>query len=215
MGWLWGAARRTGSRDGLRESWSQTLMNGIGRRSLGYCVGVLGLVALGWILTGQAAKPGQQGQPMDWTHRHVVFSQPSNDAQAARVMYDPRYWQQFNREHFVRTLNPGQVDLNYGMFANAARSRGDWSQNLGNKNANGGAGIYPAKYSFSATTANCGNAARPDTVVFSTGLAGSGSQANIVAFDNLYSGCGGSVPQVYWAYNTGPGNGWKILTSPI
>ena len=192
-----------------------TIMNGIGRQSLGYCAGVLGLVALGWILTGQAARPSHQGQPMDWTHRHVIFSQPSTDAQAAAVMHDPRYWQQFNRQHFVRTLNVGQADLNSGLFANAPGSQGAWSENLGS-GANAGAGVYPAKYSFSVTTANCGGtAARPDTVVFSTGLAGKATQANIVAFDNLYAGCGGTVPQVYWAYNTGIGTGWQILTSPI
>ena len=125
-------------------------------------------------------------------------------------MHNPRYWQQFNREHFVRTLNVGPVELNSGMFATVAGSRGDWSQNLGS-GANAGAGVFPAKYSFSVTTANCGNATRPDTVVFSTGLAGSATQATIVAFDNLYSGCTGIVPQVYWAYNTGG----SILTSPI
>jgi hypothetical protein len=189
---------------------AKTTMNGTGRRWLGYCAGVLGLVAIGWILTGQAARPSQQGQPMDWSHRHVIFSQPSTDAQAAAVIHNPRYWQQFNREHFVRTLNVGQVELNSSVFATGAGSRGDWSQNLGS-GANAGIGVFPAKYSFSVTTANCGSATRPDTVVFSTGLAGSATQATIVAFDNLYSGCTGIVPQVYWAYNTGG----RILTSPI
>lgn len=33
----------------------------------------------------------------------------------------------------------------------------------------------------------------------------------MVAFDNLYSGCSGTVPSVYWAYNTGG----VILTSPV
>jgi hypothetical protein len=33
----------------------------------------------------------------------------------------------------------------------------------------------------------------------------------VVAFDNLYSGCGGTVPSVYWAYNTVG----VILTSPV
>jgi hypothetical protein len=150
--------------------------------------------------------------PMDWSHQHVIFSQPSTDAQAAAVMRDPRYWQQFNREHLVRTLNRDGIGLSMnGLFAGAPPSPRDWSQNLGSGANGGGAGVYPAKYSFSAAVANCGNASRPDTVVFSTGLAGSATQASIVAFDNLYSGCTGTVPQVYWAYNTGG----KILTSPI
>jgi len=71
-----------------------------------------------------------------------------------------------------------------------------------------GAGMYPAKYSFSTTsTPNCGGTATPDYVVYNTGIAGSGSQANVIAYDNIYTGCSGSgtVPSVYWAYNTGTG----------
>ena len=186
-------------------------MNGISGQTLGYCAGVLGLVALGWVLTGQAARPTHQGQPMDWSHRHVIFSQPSNDAQAAAVIDDPRYWQQFNRLHFVRTLNAGELGLNSpGLFAGTATSHGDWAQSLGT-GANAGAGVYPAKYSFQIDSASCGSAATPDYVVFSTGLFGSTSKASIVGFDNLYSGCGGIVPTVYWAFNTAG----QVLTSPI
>ena len=169
------------------------------------------MVAVGWILTGQAARPVQQGMPMDWSHQHVIFSQPSNDAQAAAVMHDPRYWQQFNRLHFVKTLNAGELGLSGpGLFAGTATSHGDWAQNLGS-GANAGAGVYPAKYSFQINSASCGSAATPDYVVFSTGLLGSTSQASIVGFDNLYSGCGGIVPTVYWAFNTAG----QVLTSPI
>lgn len=51
----------------------------------------------------------------------------------------------------------------------------------------------------------------PDQVIFSTGKFGGASQAGIVSFDNLYSGCSGNVPTVYWAVHTGG----RILTSPI
>jgi hypothetical protein len=147
---------------------------------------------------------------MDWSHRHVIFSQPSTDAQAAAVMHDPRYWQQWNRQHFVKTLNASGVGLsNQGLFAPASAPHRDWSQNLGS-GANAGAGVYPAKFAFRITTATCGNGAKPDYVVFSTGLLGTSSQASIVGFDNLYSGCGGTVPTVYWAFNTGG----QVLTSP-
>jgi hypothetical protein len=86
----------------------------------------------------------------------------------------------------------------------------DWSENLGN-NAAMGTSNFPAKYTFQITTANCASAATPDYVVFTTGLTGSSTQASIAAFDNLYSGCVGTVPQTYWAYNTGG----QILTSPV
>jgi hypothetical protein len=66
--------------------------------------------------------------------------------------------------------------------------------------------VYPAKYSFSDTTASCS-----DFVVYPTGTAGATGGASIVAFSNLYSGCSGAVPSDYWAYNTGG----MVTTSPV
>ncbi len=88
---------------------------------------------------------------------------------------------------------------------------GDWSESM-NSGASVGAGNYAAKYSFSLTTANCASATQPDFVVYGTGLAGSSTQASIVAYDNLYSGCAGTVPSTYWAYNTAAGT---VTTSPV
>src|SRR5947209_4045751 len=62
----------------------------------------------------------------------------------------------------------------------------DWAEDM-NSGASVGAGNYPAKFSFSLTTANCASAAQPDFVVYGTGLAGSPTQASIVAYDNLYA----------------------------
>ncbi len=67
--------------------------------------------------------------------------------------------------------------------------------------------MYPAKYSFSDTTASC-----TDFVVYPMGTAGAAAAASIVAFSNLYTGgCLGTVPSVYWAYNTGG----MVTTSPV
>ena len=138
------------------------MMRGIGARPLGYCVGLLTLAVMGWILAGQAASPARQGLPVDWSHRHVVFSEPSTDAQAAAVMQNPRYWQQWNREHLTRTLNTGDVALSSpGLWAAAGASHGDWSVSLGD-GADAGAGVYPAKYFFQITSANLSSAGRPD-----------------------------------------------------
>ena len=66
---------------------------------------------------------------------------------------------------------------------------------------------YPAKYSFGSTTAACN-----DYVVYPTGTAGATGAASIAAFTNLYTGgCSGTVPSVYWAYNTGG----MATTSPV
>lgn len=84
----------------------------------------------------------------------------------------------------------------------------DWSETLGSGGSLG-LGNYPAKFSFSSSTASCS-----DWVVYGTGLAGSATQATILAFTNLYaSTCSGSVPSVSWAFNTGTGS--TILTSPV
>ncbi|MHB8216526.1 MAG: hypothetical protein ACYDDS_10645 [Candidatus Sulfotelmatobacter sp.] len=187
-------------------------------RSLRLAAGLSGLMIMGWVLTGQATKPANQGIPLptDWSHRHLIFSRPGSAEQLARVSKDPRYQQQLHRLGQSRELPANVADLGALALSSAIREEknktggGFWAEDLGN-GASPGAGNYPAKFSFSSTTANCGGAAKPDYVVYSTGLLGSSGQASIVAFDNLYSGCSGTVPSVYWAYNTGG----AVLTSPL
>ena len=83
----------------------------------------------------------------------------------------------------------------------------------GGLSVSGPAGTFPAKYSISsASSVNCSGAAKPDYVVYPTSTAGSASSATIIAYDNLYASCTGTVPMVYWAYNTGTGS---VVTSPI
>jgi hypothetical protein len=88
-------------------------------------------------------------------------------------------------------------------------------------------GVFAAKYSFfTNTTANCSTVASPalpDFVVYPTFVSGSGGAqstagaagtANIIAFDDIYSGCAGYLgtgPPVYWSYNTSG----DVVTSPI
>ena len=79
-----------------------------------------------------------------------------------------------------------------------------------------GAGQYPAKYSFSDSSEGlCADQTTPDYVVYNTGVAGGSTQANIIAYDNIYSGCPTAsvpVPNVYWSYHTGPGS---VVTSSV
>ena len=184
-------------------------MNRTAARFLRLGVSLSGLMVLGWVLTGQAAKPARHGIPLptDWSHGHVIFSRPATAEQVALVSEDPRYWQQrHRREDLVTSVEaadqtPGMLD------AASSATNGAWSEDLGAAGVPG-AGNYPAKFSFSTTTANCST----DYVVYSTGLIGSGTQSSVVAFNNLYTtGCTGAVPAVYWAYNTGG----LILTSPV
>jgi hypothetical protein len=165
---------------------------------------VFGVLSLSAILQGQAAEP-PEGIPLttDFSHQHLIFSKPSTQEQDGRVQQDVRYWQQLYRRERPTSL-PGEDP---GPNART-RPHHDWSESMGS-GATVGAGNYPAKYSYSLTTANCSSATQPDFTVYNTGLTGSATQASIVAYDNLYSGCSGTVPTTYWAYNTGG----QIVTS--
>jgi hypothetical protein len=187
-----------------------------------------GAFAVAFLIWGQEPPSSQSriSLPHDWSHRHVVFSNPTTLDQTMRVQQDPRFWHQWLRRNVrqaVPTAEPVSEEFQqpdeplpwfdgdwFGWFRLRHKYRGpsprntlqrDWAISLG-PNATVGAGNYPAKFSFNINTANCGNAAQPDFVVFNTSFAGPANQASIVAYDNLYSGCGGTVPSTYWAYNT-------------
>jgi hypothetical protein len=178
------------------------------RHSPWLSVSVFGGIALSATLLGQISPDSGVRIPLptDWSHQHVIFSQPATPEIAARIEQDPRYWQQLYRREWPLMLSRSATA--WSLEAKAASTR-DWQESMGSGAASG-ATNYPAKFSFLGTTANCGNAAQPDFVTYNTGLTGLSTQASIVSYDNLYSGCTGTVPSVYWAYNTGG----QVLTSP-
>jgi hypothetical protein len=189
-------------------------MRGTAAHFFRFGAGLVCLAAVGWVLTGHAAKPALQVIPTDWTHRHIIYSQPATTAAAALLADETRYRQQEFRQSAIRTvLDESDISRHLPIQLPVASDGGvqkDWSQNLG-AGGSVGAGNFPAKVSFTSSTANCGNTANPDFVVFSTGLLGAVANASIVAYDNLYSGCSGTVPSVYWAYDTLG----QIVSSPI
>ena len=202
-----------------------------------FCVG--GLPSLGFsilaVLTLSSALLGQtsevlrhnienwalqgRGVPEDWSHHHLIFSNPGTEEDAIangthdrwlNLVNDPRYiLQQMKRSSGVKALR----DPETASFGQAAKSikkgkiKKDWNETLltgGQVQPN----MYPAKFSFDITTAICST----DFVAYPTGVAGKGAKASIVAYNDLYSGCPpATVPSVYWAYNTGG----TISTSPI
>ena len=151
----------------------------------------------------------------DWSHRHLVYSEPKSLMKRFELSKDPRYVQQRIRRHAERGHDRDEWRWRRAL-EHPDTLQGDWSVNMGS-GATVGAGNYPAKFSFDPTSANCETPAppvgqQPDFVVYNTSLAGSSSQATIAAFTNLYSSCTGS-PTVYWAYNTGTTG--AVVTSPI
>src|SRR5665213_1693757 len=133
----------------------------------------------------------------DWSHRHVMFSEPHSLMQRYQLSTDTRYWQQVKRKNAERR-GIGRDEWRWYHAPEDPHSlKGDWSMDMG-AGATAGPGNYPAKYTFSSTVANCAT----DFVVYNTGLGGSGSQASIVAFNNIYkTTCGATTPTTYWAYN--------------
>jgi len=113
----------------------------------------------------------------DWSDRHVVYSSPKSLLQSLNLARDPRYVRQWVRRYAERNN-----DWRWWRGHNTREDllHGDWSVYMGNVGTVG-AGNYPAKYSFNAGTASCGNAAQPDFVVYNTGLAG--SAAAVAAID--------------------------------
>jgi hypothetical protein len=163
-------------------------------------VSILGFLALSPALAGQASPNSERATPLatDWSHHHLIFSKQINGEQAKRVQQDRRYRQQEDRRSSVRlpkVESRSAVDSVSRLSTSAFQGRNqklkrDWSQDMGS-GASVGAGNYPAKFSFSITQASCADAVQPDFVVYGTGLSGSSGQANIVAYDNIYSGCSG------------------------
>ena len=61
--------------------------------------------AAGWVVSATNAE-GPSHIPMvhDWSHRHVMFSQPSTLAQTWKLQIDPaRYWMQVIRRNAARS----------------------------------------------------------------------------------------------------------------
>ncbi|MGA2170412.1 MAG: hypothetical protein ABSG62_19635 [Terracidiphilus sp.] len=199
-----------------------------------------------------SASPLSGGYVEDWSHHHLVYSNPGTEREALdhgtyarwwKIVNDPRYaMQQAKRSSGAKTLDESTIgaikppaSAGVGGRPNALRighlgpepwrGRGglnglhslsglniDWDEPLiadGQVQPN----MYPAKYSFSTTTASCTN----DFVVYPTGVVGATGAATIVAYNNLYVGstgaCESTLPTVYWAYNTGTGS--MVTTSPV
>jgi hypothetical protein len=168
---------------------------------------------------GQGKKPAlvRQGMVQDWSHRHVVYPRGGSLRTLLILQHDPRAmqsWQAASRANWRRVIK-GRSPKKSGIHR-------DWSISLGL----GGTApaMYPAKYSFDASAPpDCTN----DFIVFPVNHAGSGTQPNLVGFNNLYSGtlpgpdgiCNrtfagnddGRSATTMWSYNI---NGGPVATSP-
>jgi hypothetical protein len=191
---------------------------------------MLACVSLSLSAAAQESNSRQVGYPDDWSHHHLVFSNPGTleDAlrsgtrdQWQRITSDPRYrMQQMKRSQGdVEARAAGDTSASRQLYeeglsdggpsiANIGALHRDWSMDMGS-GATVGVGQYPAKYSFVGSP-SCG-----DFVVYNTNLAGASTQASLVAYSNIYSRCTGTVPSVYWGYNTSSGSNTQINNSVV
>ena len=198
-------------------------------------------VGAGW------ATNGRLPLPMDWSTRHVVYTGNSKAGsvidQISKAKNDPRLFNSWLLQGHLptgQTSTPAKAATSRSSLATPAisaastASRGsvsvasmarktatvkrDWSLTLGSGFV--APNMYPAKYNFDISSPLSATNCTSDFVVFGLDVAGSGTQANLVGVDELYSGsltgalCG-TAPNVKWAYNVTTLTGGKVTTSPI
>ncbi len=120
----------------------------------------------------------------DWSHRHLIFSTPKTLFERIQFSSNHRYVQQWVRRYAEKKDDRDDREAWRWRRAEPESLNGDWSMNMG-AGARVGQGMYPAKYSFDASTANCGNVvapAQPDFVVYNTSLAGNNTLVAATAF---------------------------------
>ena len=162
------------------------------------------------------------GRVQDWSYHHVVFSGGVSSADMrAAAKAEPRIlFQLAERNLENNAVVPGKALPAGGVDGGNQNPRKDvkidWSMDLGTGVVP--QNMYPAKFNFDVGgTPDCTR----DFVVYGLNVAGAlNGQANVIAFNRLYSGTGGSfcnktTPLVAWAYNGTTVAGGAVLTSPV
>ena len=133
-----------------------------------------------------AQEPAQEhiGLPIDWSSRHILFTNGGTPEVRAKQAQDVRSWINWNQ----RTSYMFYRGPEHRPSRPKRHPRIDWAMSLGP--AGGMAvGESPAKYSFTSNgTYSCAN----DFAVYTITATPSTTQANIVAFNNLYTGTASS-----------------------
>jgi len=182
-----------------------------------FCV-VAGSLLLGLPLLGQAgmetASKGDAshelthlGYPQDWSSRHLLMPGTRAEDVLAAAAHDPRYV--YNRVMRQVAVEKSRHEIR----RRPHRTEIDWAVSL--ENGYVPQNQFPAKYQFDVVAENC----NADYIVFGLTVSGTGTQANLVGVNNLYTGaspaCNSGSPWVAFAYNTVTQTGGQIKTSPV
>jgi hypothetical protein len=192
------------------------------------------------LVQAQENHPVITGIVDDWSHHHVIFSDPGSEEDAIangrheawqRIFNNSRYQMQQFRRYAKREQPTENSDFNKNGWQNVADRDAEWRGRERKKMPPPATGTDLGRdwsQVITATAANAGAvdmypakfsfnlSATPtctDFVVFPINGAGSSSAANLIALTNLYkTTCTGTVPSVMFAYNIGAGS---VRTSPV
>jgi hypothetical protein len=147
------------------------------------------------------------GYPMDWSSRHLLMPGTREDDVLAAGERDPRHV--YNM--VMRRVAVDRWRRRLRRPRPRRRTDIDWAVSL--ENGFVPQNQFPAKYQFDVLAENCNS----DYVVYGLTVT-SGTQANLVGINNLYTGatpsCNSGSPWVAFAYNTVTQTGGQIKTSP-
>ena len=178
-----------------------------------WCVSFLFLVPG---LSAQANAPRHVGIVQDWSDHHIVFTldgliqHPELISQEHRIARQILQRYRAPGSNFVRQSGPQLIS------SPRSTHHRDWNVDFvrGHVATEG----YPSKFSFDpGGTPDCNN----DYVVFGLNIPGGTNQANLIGFNNLYSGtapnglCGIAGPTVLFAYNVTTAGAGAVLLPPV
>lgn len=166
--------------------------------------------------TKEKAAANHRGVVLDWTQRHILYTNGASLAAMVAAERDPRAYFNWLAIDRARQNAGGRGEGEERSPRRRVKSpiHVDWSVSLGTGSI--AANMFPAKFSFNINAApDCTN----DFAVYALNVAPSATQANIVALNNLYSGvaggagiCGPGSATVNWAYRV---SNQALATSPV
>lgn len=152
-------------------------------------------------------EPAHLGYPHDWSSSHLLMPGMRAEEVLKAGEHDPRYvYNMVMRQVAIENARHFPLSLPRPL----RHIKIDWAVSL--ENGYVPQNQFPAKYQFGISSENCNS----DYVLFGLTVA-SGTQANIVGINNLYtSACSNNSgnPWVSFAYNTVTQTGGQIKTSP-
>jgi hypothetical protein len=222
----------------LRQAREKQMISSFSSSRGGWVVGVALWLASAGLVLAQEGGVTADGATMrlsvvqDWSNRHILFTNGGRPETVAASQRDPRSlnnWLSRNagllglgripQEPQDESAPIGDERMPRGPvrprsgLAGKTRNRHskiDWAMSLG---PNGGMPLAeaPAKFTFDINaTPSCANDFVVYTISAGASTSGPGKQADLIAFNNLYSGTGTSLcnrttPTVMWSYAVGTG----------